>query len=222
MRNFLKCSSFIRMAIIIVVMAFLAGQVTDTDARGKKWKDRREDCTSGGGHTGGACDPCEKLDQILAILEDGCNDGGDGGGFPCRDGGTPVGDRWVVSDSGAVVCDLDTGYSWQQHPLSLLWSWEDANDYCSTLGDGWSAPTRDQIQSLTFGHDAGPGVPPLPTDHPFSNIVSDTPLARYWTSEEVEADVTFAWYACMGCDNGQTAAYEKYIEYYVWCVRGGP
>lgn len=46
MKNLLKCSSLIRVVIIMVVMAFMAAQVTDTHARG--WEKSKG--TSGGGY----------------------------------------------------------------------------------------------------------------------------------------------------------------------------
>ncbi len=41
MRNFLKCSTLIRVAIIMVVMAFMASQVTDTYAGGSRNDQKR-------------------------------------------------------------------------------------------------------------------------------------------------------------------------------------
>ncbi len=39
MKYFLNCSSLIRVAVIIVVMAFMASQVTDTYAWERSWSD---------------------------------------------------------------------------------------------------------------------------------------------------------------------------------------
>ena len=75
MKNLLKCSSFIRVAIIIVVMAFMAGQVTETFAggynkkceqRGHKWNKK------------GKCLRCS-ISKIVKIIMDkdfdsDCND----------------------------------------------------------------------------------------------------------------------------------------------------
>ncbi len=65
MKNLLKCRYLIKVAVIIVVMAFMASQVTDTYARGSKhrsWSDddsssddsSDDDNTTGGGETGGS------------------------------------------------------------------------------------------------------------------------------------------------------------------------
>ncbi|MCP4253602.1 MAG: DUF1566 domain-containing protein [Candidatus Scalindua sp.] len=250
MRNFLKCSSFIRMAIIIVVMAFLAGQVTETYAtnndnkqcengkhkpnkKGNKCKKCKKKIvkkkkakkkvkkitkiiinnnTSGGGSTGGACDVCDELAAIRDALDSGGN-GGDGGGFPCQDGGTPVGDRWVVSDSGVVVCDLDTGYSWQQHPLSIERTWQEALDYCPTLGDGWILPNIDTLETLV---DTSNTDPALETGHPFDNVQS----SHYWSSTTFVGNATDAW--VVNFFNGLVFTSSKDDIDYVWCVRGGP
>ncbi len=227
MRNFLKCSSFIRMAIIIVVMAFLAGQATESYARGNKSKtSQRDDSTTGGGSiqsggmggTGGRGQIIvHLLEDILAQLEeccpgDGGGDCGDGGGFPCQDGGTPVGDRWVVSDSGAVVCDLDTGYSWQQHPLSFLRTWQEAVDYCPTLGDGWILPDIDTLKTLV---DTSNTNPSLETGHPFDNVQS----WLYWSSTTVADNTASAWFVTF--DVGVVNSSNKAGSRHAWCVRGG-
>ena len=53
MKNLLKCSSLLRVAVVIVVMAFMAGQVTETYA----------EPTTGGGrgdpHENPCCGPCQ-------------------------------------------------------------------------------------------------------------------------------------------------------------------
>ncbi len=240
MRNFLKCSSLIRVAIIVVVMAFLAGQVTETYAGKKDCKKGNHESnkkgnqckvckkkikkvkkvtkiivnnnTSGGGHTGGTCDVCDELAAIRDALDGGGN-GGDGGGFPCQDGGTPVGDRWVVSDSGAVVCDLDTGYSWQQHPLSIERTWQEALDYCPTLGDGWILPNIDTLETLV---DTSNTDPALETGHPFDNVQS----SFYWSSTTDVNSTTDAWVVVFV--SGSVGGSDRGNGNYVWCVRGGP
>lgn len=76
-------------------------------------------------------------EDIATILEKLMNGGGSEGGFPCtEEGGTPVGDRWVVSASGLTVCDRDHGNTWEQRPLATTRTWQEGLDYCPTSGPG--------------------------------------------------------------------------------------
>ncbi len=80
MRNFLKCSSFIRMAIIIVVMAFLAGQVAETYATNNNNNNNKQ-CKKGNhkpNKKGNKCKTCKKkiVKKITKIIINNNTSGG--------------------------------------------------------------------------------------------------------------------------------------------------
>ena len=138
--------------------------------------------------------------------------GGSDGGFPCTEGGTEVGTRWVVATSGLTVCDKDTGYTWQQHPLSTQRNWDDSIAYCPTLGTGWHLPEVEVLETLVDTNNSNPA---LPTGHPFDNVQS----AFYW-SATTRADVpTNAW--LVDFFNGSVSSFVKdNVNFRAWCVRG--
>ncbi len=154
----------------------------------------------------------DMIKQDLAVIKELVENGGGGGSeFPCATG-TPVGDRWVVSDSGRTVCDKNTNKTWEQHPTSLTRNWEDSIAYCQSLGAGWELPELDILESLV---DTNNSDPALPTDHPFDNVQS----AFYWSASTHASDPTFAWGVNFG--NGNVLDLDKVLgALFAWCVRG--
>ena len=54
---------------------------------------------------------------------------------------TTVSKTWV---------DPATGYEWQVNPGSPC-TWQDAVDYCQSLGNGWRMPTIGELRTLVRG-----------------------------------------------------------------------
>jgi len=141
--------------------------------------------------------------------------GGSDGGFPCSEGGTNVGTRWVVATSGLTVCDKDTGHTWEQHPLSTTRDWEGNMAYCPTLGARWKLPERDVLVTLVDTNSAlcNGGGPCLPDGHPFDNVQ----LAYYWSATTDVGDPTRVW--GVSFETGDVATGPKSVPLTAWCVR---
>jgi hypothetical protein len=141
------------------------------------------------------------------------------GGFPCTEGGTPVGDRWVISESGLTVCDKNSGYTWQQRPLSTVRSWEGSLDYCLTLGPGWELPSRDVLLMIVDTSSStctgAVGSLCLPDGHPFDNVQSNL---GYWSATEFSGDPADALFVHFL--NGGVGHANKGLSTLGWCVRG--
>lgn len=135
-----------------------------------------------------------------------------GGGFPCSQGGTPVGERWVVATSGLTVCDKNFNLTWEQHPLSTLRTWDEGHAYCASLGQGWRMPERDELLTLV---DTSNSSPALPTGHPIANVQS----ASYWSATTLAGSPAIAWVVFF--TNGVADGNGKTFTDHAWCVRGG-
>jgi hypothetical protein len=57
----------------------------------------------------------------------------------------------VVSQLEAI--DNKTGILWERGGSELELNWEDANQYCSTLGAGWTLPSQSEIQELFYDYE---------------------------------------------------------------------
>jgi hypothetical protein len=152
MKNLLKCSSLIRVAVIIVVMAFLAGQMMDTDAGRKRRPSGGNNNTSGGGNTGEACDLCEVLERIEAKID-----------ILLEAAGEPVGQQdcicneigleksrdgnWgvrVPDEPLTEACHLTAYQAWTRTVAEGL-TWPEASEFCRDIGTGWNLPTMNDL-----------------------------------------------------------------------------
>jgi len=53
------------------------------------------------------------------------------------------------------VLDNVTGLIWTATPNSATTTWDDAQAYCTSLGDGWSLPTRIELTTIVFHDKSG-------------------------------------------------------------------
>jgi hypothetical protein len=81
----------------------------------------------------------------------------------------------------------------------------------SKPGD-WRLPNIRELQSLV---DYGRFSPPLPADHPFTNVLSSS----YWSSTAHSTNTSNA--LGVAFYGGDVWASSKINPNYVWCVRGG-
>ena len=148
----------------------------------------------------------EKLDEVLLAL----NALPTGGALPC--GAATAGIRFVVSTDGTEVCDNTTGFIWEQMPDSVPRQWQDAIDFCPTLGIGYRLPEVEELISLL---DFSQFNPALSLGHPFSNVQS-----IYWSATPAAG---FPLDACsVVFSNGAMNQSFKTNPHNVWCVRDGP
>jgi len=110
-----------------------------------------------------------------------------------------------------------TGLVWDKSPNNTkLRDWVNACSYCYAreVGNrkGWRLPTVEELASLV---DTSNNSPALPTDHPFTNVMS----YNYWSSTTLADSTGYAW--LVSFFDGAVFSDDKNNDYYVWCVRGG-
>ncbi len=191
MGYFFKGGSFIRIAIIMIVMVFMAGQVTVTKAGGRDWG------TWGGGFYSGRNDCPDCPDAWDKILTD---------------------DRFELVMGGEAVRDNETCLVWEQSPDSDPRNWSDAIDHCykSEVGGrgGWRLPTIEELGSLKDTVNTNPA---LPSGHPFDTDAVKSTV--YWSSTTKALNTSFAWNVIF--NDGTVHAFSKQSDSFVWCVRSG-
>ncbi len=146
-----------------------------------------------------------KLEEILQAI-------GNGNGGDCEIIFEDA--RWVRLDCGIrdEVFDKDWGNTWEQHPTSLQMTWQEAVDYCPTLGDGWALPEIHVLESIV---DTSNTDPALPTGHPFDNV-----QGAYW-SNTISSATQLPWLMFIK-DGIRDDVNFPTNPWNVWCVRGGP
>ncbi len=161
---FFKGSPLIRMAVIIVVMVFMAGQVAETKAGG--W-DRR---THGGGYHSGQKDCPDCPDAWDKLLTD---------------------DRFELVMNDEAVFDKETCLVWERYPDTTAREWADQLEHCFTkiVGDrlGWRAPTIEELATIIDRTQAAPMIP-AELKTLTSNVQSS-----YWSSTTIAGNTGGAW-----------------------------
>ncbi len=198
MKDLFKCSSFIRAAIIMIVMVFMAGQVTETKAGG------RDRGWIGGGHHRGQEDCPDCPDAWDKILTD---------------------DRFELVMNDEAVRDNETCLVWERSPDDSGRTWIEALSHCftKTVGGrkGWRAPTIVELATLIDVDETNPPkIPPALKLLITSNVQSRS----YWSSPTpspmdppVEYEEDHIWRV----DAGLLSTSHKSNSHQVWCVRGG-
>ena len=141
--------------------------------------------------------------------------------------GVPWPDPRFSDNGDGTVTDNLTGLVWLQDASCMgSWQWSGAVSSCNTLSHGdcsntlldnsspgdWRLPNLRELQSLI---DYGKFAPALPLEHPFLNVQNE----RYWSSTDVESDITSRWHVSIG--SGSVAVTHTDLSNYVWPVRGG-
>jgi hypothetical protein len=128
------------------------------------------------------------------------------------------GTRFTVLNefNGQAVRDNTTGLVWELSPRLGVYDWDWAHRQCSssTVGGrtGWRVPTVDELSSLV---DVSSIDLKLPAGHPFTHVES----AIYWSATKHNSNAGYALF--VNLSSGRSAALEKYMASFVWCVRGG-
>ena len=137
------------------------------------------------------------------------------------DDGDPVtgcgSSRFECVMDGQAVLDKETGLVWERSPDDTLRKWSAAISHCYEREvanrKGWRLPTVEELASLVDNDNSNP---PLPTDHPFSNVQSDF----YLSSTTYRNDTTSM--LAIQFTGGLVQVGTKSTAYgYEWCVRGG-
>jgi hypothetical protein len=122
--------------------------------------------------------------------------------------------RFVDNGNGTVT-DISTNLMWMQSPKRVAVSYEEAEDYCSTLTQsglsGWRLPTADEWQDII---DKSQQAPSLPKGHPFKNIV----FSVFFWSKTKHTTLTQRIYVA-DLYTGKIGAQGKDNQYIAWPVR---
>jgi hypothetical protein len=143
--------------------------------------------------------------------------------WPGDDGALQMGVDWPdprFTVAGDCVTDNLTGLMWARNanlPGELV-TWSEALDFANNLNlcgySSWRLPNRTELWSLI---DNSKTFPPLPLNHPFTNVQSD----RYWTSTTFASDPTDAWVVYLWGSFVSHNIKTESDHYYAWPVRGG-
>ncbi len=208
-----KGSSLIKVAVIIVVMVFMAGQVAETKAGGwdRGW-------IGGGRHRGQEdCPDCpDAWDKILTddrfelVMPTEVNPDGEG----VRDNETClVWERYPDITGGEITRNDGTRL------------WTDAITRCITKRQGgrggWRLPTIEELHSLVdLDHPPPYEEPNIP-----AALKALTILAQghydYWSSTTSTEASSAAWFQDLGGWGFPTIASKNLNYLRTWCVRGG-
>ncbi len=246
MKSLFVCRSLIRVAVIVVVMAFMASQGADTYAKSVKLDQHDADIKAdiathdtdikaaitqhdtdvyndmvghGSNMTTEHGNLETKLDQIL-----------EGGGGECPDC-PDAWDKLLTTDrfTGVLgvrtvnpltfngILDKETCLVWEQSPDATTRTWGAALLHCFASEVGGIGGWRlPTIEELASLKDTVNINPALPSGHPFSNEQS----SFYWSSTTSASDASFAWSVGFGIGDVGIGVKASSIRL-VWCVRGG-
>ncbi len=198
MKDLLKCSSLIKVVVILVVIAFMAGQATVTKAGEWNWR------TFGGGfHSGQSeCQDCpDAWDKILTE------------------------DRFKLVMGDEAVRDNETCLVWERYPDETErrdWASSHLHCFTKTVGGrrGWRVPTYEELATLIDVEEAtGPKIP-----SELKELTNQNTGQTYWSSTTTlidgDADAN-AWNSVDIDGPVIDLTSSKSNEHYVWCVRGG-
>ena len=133
----------------------------------------------------------------------------------------PVSGLAALHDNGnGTVSDSVTGLMWQQGDTQNVSgrNWEDALDYCEapTLPSGgytdWRLPNVRELESIMDWDRYNPAID--------TAYFPDCRYTPYWSSSTYAYYTDSAWYVNFAY--GYVGNYNKTLNYYVRCVRGGP
>lgn len=139
--------------------------------------------------------------------------------------------RFTDHGNGTVTDNL-THLMWAKNgnlPGGEVNTLQDAINYVNNMNAGvnqnfghtdWRLPNMRQIFSLI---DCSKYGPPLPSGHPFENIVHGASTSLYWTSTSYTGNLTHTW--CLSMYGGGSLGYCNKAGdsqvLYLWPVRGG-
>jgi len=112
-----------------------------------------------------------------------------------------------------VVLDATTNLIWQRAVAGDPYNWDDAKDYCQTLGtipgypSGWRLPTREELLSIVDGSRQDPSIDP--------EKFPGTPSDCFWSSSPFDA--SRAW--CVDFSGGVALNVDVAAVSFVRCVR---
>ncbi len=115
--------------------------------------------------------------------------------------------RFTKTATGTIL-DATTGLEWAAESAGPM-NWQAAMDHCHKLGDGWRAPTIQELQWVVDYDRHNPACDPI------FKMQSN----RHWSSSAYQSAPGYAWLVIFF--DGDTLAYIKTSYYYVRAVRAG-
>lgn len=108
------------------------------------------------------------------------------------------------------ILDTKTNLEWHLNTNHGRMPWQDAMDYCQSLGDGWRLPTIEEFKELIEGMK-------LPSEELNKQGFQNVTPVRYWSSSIYADGTSSAW--GVGMYGGYADSYYRSDSYYVWPVR---
>ena len=106
-----------------------------------------------------------------------------------------------------------TGIIWHKNANRGRMTWQEAIDYCASLGDGWRLPTVHELSSLVDYSEKDQAKNLI--GQGFTGVQSD----YYWSSSSYAGYPSYAWGVYL---SGGYVGYDgKSNSLYVWPVRSG-
>lgn len=119
-------------------------------------------------------------------------------------------------ESSSSVLDLKTRLLWFRSNQLIKRSWEDAKDYCESIGKGWRLPTTEELKSLIDEALIAKSME-NPAIHKKVSSLMITTSSVYWSSE-LDDDLA------IGVDffDGWTGVFSPVNTFYVLPVKDQP
>ncbi len=122
--------------------------------------------------------------------------------------------RFIDNKNGTIT-DIYTSLMWLKQPKQIATTYDEAIDFCNGFKQaglaGWRLPT---ISELTKIRDKKHQNPSLPTDHPFSNIITHI---QYWSKTKHKKFRAYMY--AMNLYSGKKGQLKKKEDGMVWPVR---
>jgi hypothetical protein len=122
---------------------------------------------------------------------------------------TCAGARYRI-DAEGIVSDNATGLRWQPSLAPGHPSWDDAKQYCASLGTGWRLPSLTELQTLVSDETQNPALDP--TAFPGATTASQ------WTSSLFAAKPELAWLVEFQFGNSRTDTATSALGWSARCV----
>jgi Protein of unknown function (DUF1566) len=122
--------------------------------------------------------------------------------------------------SGDLVTDKVTGLVWQKSSNAATTNWQAALDYCASLGDGFSLPTRIELTSILDNARAGGKVDPAAFS--FGKAAGWTWASTPWVVNErkkLTGAAALSWFINFAVGDSNNSLSQTATSAYARCVR---
>ena len=125
-----------------------------------------------------------------------------------------------IVDGIDVIHDTILGLYWEQSPTISTFTWQDARDSCSNLGDGWRLPTlvERKLSLVDIGRSSSPYIIGGSGEGNLFNNIQNDNFDSYWTNtRRSSSQALYARFSV--ADSGSD---DVTFSYHVLCVKEAP